>query len=290
MEDFNDFLKGKGYAEATIIEKQLIIKKIRKQYRNLDSLNYQQILNLVKKLKPTYSIPSVNNQIRSLQDYYNFLIETGKRVDNPCQTLRIKTPPKKAVIQLLSADELEDLYYSYSTESKTKGYKTAIKYRNKVMLGLMIHQGLGTSSLKCLDVEHLDIRKGEIYVPSGSTLNERMLKLHSSQILLMQDYLQFHHETIVNHIKANKDKLFPLGNKTKFSSITKLLFKELRLINYKVQSLHHIRASVIGNWLKQYNLRKTQIMAGHRTISSTEHYLQDNLENLHQAIEAFHPF
>lgn len=149
---------------------------------------------------------------------------------------------------------------------------------------------LGTSSLKNIELEHLDIRKGEIYIPSGTTLNARTLKLHSSQILIMQDYLQFHHETIVNHIKTNEHKLFPLGEKTKFSSITKMLYKELKLINYKVQSLHHIRASVIGNWLKQHNLRKVQIMAGHRTISSTEHYLQDNLENLHKAIETFHPF
>jgi len=30
-------------------------------------------------------------------------------------------------------------------------------------------------------------------------------------------------------------------------------------------------------------------MAGHRYISSTERYVQDDLENLHEMIESFHP-
>jgi len=37
-------------------------------------------------------------------------------------------------------------------------------------------------------------------------------------------------------------------------------------------------------------LRKTQVFAGHRYISSTEKYQQDDLENLHKTINTFHPF
>ena len=49
------------------------------------------------------------------------------------------------------------------------------------------------------------------------------------------------------------------------------------------------RASVITNWLGHYNLRKVQYLAGHRYISSTERYLQDDLENLHEIVNNFHP-
>lgn len=50
-----------------------------------------------------------------------------------------------------------------------------------------------------------------------------------------------------------------------------------------------IRASVIVKWLKQYNLRKAQYMAGHRYVSSTEKYLQNEVEGLKQKIEQYHP-
>ncbi len=85
----------------------------------------------------------------------------------------------------------------------------------------MVYQGLGTNSLKLLELEYLDVRLGKIYIPSGTILNARTLPLQPSQILLMQESVQIHHEIIANFIKANEHKLFPIGNKTKFSSILK---------------------------------------------------------------------
>jgi len=67
------------------------------------------------------------------------------------------------------------------------------------------------------------------------------------------------------------------------------LFKKLRRINLNVKDAKQIRASVITHWLKTHNIREVQVMAGHRYISSTERYVQDNLENLHEMIETLHP-
>lgn len=44
-----------------------------------------------------------------------------------------------------------------------------------------------------------------------------------------------------------------------------------------------------SSWLTQYNIREVQYMAGHRYISSTERYVQDDLENLQEIIESLHP-
>ncbi|HAV54320.1 MAG TPA: integrase [Aequorivita sp.] len=63
----------------------------------------------------------------------------------------------------------------------------------------------------------------------------------------------------------------------------------MRALNLRVKDSKQIRASVITHWLKHYNIRKVQYMAGHRYISSTERYVQDNLEDLHEMIENLHP-
>ena len=60
-------------------------------------------------------------------------------------------------------------------------------------------------------------------------------------------------------------------------------------INYTIKNAQQIRASVISNWLKDYNIREVQYMAGHQYISSTERYLQDDLEGLQEMIEKLHP-
>lgn len=56
-----------------------------------------------------------------------------------------------------------------------------------------------------------------------------------------------------------------------------------------LNSLAQIRASVITSWLKNYNLREVQYMAGHKYVSSIERYRTDNLEDLQKELEKYHP-
>ncbi|QYS85986.1 hypothetical protein JJC03_13225 [Flavobacterium oreochromis] len=96
--------------------------------------------------------------------------------------------------------------------------------------------------------------------------------------------------SIATNQQLTTDNLFTsnYGN-TNISNVLKKLSDELKLINYNYQNAIQIRNSVIVNWLKQNNLRKTQYLAGDRYISSTERYQQDNLEELHEMINTFHP-
>jgi integrase/recombinase XerD len=67
------------------------------------------------------------------------------------------------------------------------------------------------------------------------------------------------------------------------------LMQQLRTQEPKILSMHHIRASVIVKWLRQYNLREVQYLAGHRNISATEHYKQNEMEGLSEEVNQFHP-
>jgi hypothetical protein len=46
---------------------------------------------------------------------------------------------------------------------------------------------------------------------------------------------------------------------------------------------------VISIWTKEYNLLKTQIMSGHRFVSSAENYKKNDLTTLQKDLEDFHP-
>ena len=69
-----------------------------------------------------------------------------------------------------------------------------------------------------------------------------------------------------------------------------MLLVHLKKMNSKIKATEQLRASVIVHWLKLYNLRKVQIMAGHRYISTTEGYKANNLEDLKEDIKNYHPF
>lgn len=70
--------------------------------------------------------------------------------------------------------------------------------------------------------------------------------------------------------------------------MTQLMIK-VRKINPSVQNAKQIRASVITKWVKMYNLREVQYLAGHRYISGTEGYLQNDMEGQKKEVQQYHP-
>ena len=63
----------------------------------------------------------------------------------------------------------------------------------------------------------------------------------------------------------------------------------LRQLCPRYRNFIQVRASVITCWIKQHGLRKAQYLAGHRYISSTEHYLHNDFEQLQNDLDLFHP-
>ena len=67
------------------------------------------------------------------------------------------------------------------------------------------------------------------------------------------------------------------------------MMKPLKAKHEQLLNVKQIRTSVIVKWLKQYNLREVQYKAGHRYISTTESYQQNDIEGLKEEVNQFHP-
>lgn len=259
-----------------------------------ETIDYKIFLKYIEELKQTgIKIRTLKTYIGNLKIYFNYLQEENYRADNPITNINIKGTVKTVLGNLLTADELEDLYYSYETKDNDLARK-----RNKIIIGLLVYQGLQTKELHNLKEEHIELYKGKIHIPESTKTNARTLELKPWQLI---DFIEYIKE-IKPQLLANTKNLLPFthnpspeqlffsnyGN-TNISNVLKKISQELKLINYNYQNAIQIRNSVIVNWLKQYNLRKTQYLAGHRYISSTERYQQDNLEELHEMVNTFHP-
>jgi len=252
-------------------------------------IDYKTLLKYIKYLQSKdWKAETVNNQIRGINYYFEYLVNENIRADNPAEDLKVKRERTKVLSNLLSSDELEDLYYSFETENINDFYFTATAKRNKVIVGLIVYQALNSTTLAKLQIEHLELYKGKIYVPSTRKSNNRTLILKSWQVIEMMEYINEYRPKIQKHINLYDDTLFPL-NTNQFNSILGSVTKKLKRINHKIINANQLRASVITNWLNMYNIREVQEMCGHKYIGSTERYKQDNLENLQEAIKEFHP-
>src|SRR5690606_14559694 len=116
------------------------------------------------------------------------------------------------------------------------------------------------------------------------------LKLESLQVLDLMEYVMKVREELLEINQKKSEQLFisSSGNNN-LQNTLQLMIKKLGEMNGKVTSAKQIRASVIIYWLKNYNLREVQYMAGHRYVSSTENYLINDMEDLTDDITKYHP-
>ena len=287
MNNFITYLEKNGYSTKTFPTFQRAIVRIDtwmiKFGTTRESIDYKTILKYIEQLKKTgIKTNTLQSYIGSLKVYFRYLQQENYRTDNPIENINIKGKVKTVLGQLLTAEELEDLYYSYETKEDDLTRK-----RNKIIIGLLVYQGLHTTELQHLKEEHVELYKGKIHIPQTARTNGRTLELKPWQLMEFMEYIQKVKPQIV---PESEESLFTssYGN-SNLSNVLKRISEELKLINYNYQNAIQIRNSVIVNWLKSNNLRKTQYLAGHRYISSTERYQQDNLEELHEMINNFHP-
>ena len=292
MSDYRTYLQEQGYSETTITgnEKQIeLFKKwCKRNHTSPIEIDYKKSLKYIKYLtRKGTTKKTINHRLRSVKIYFDYLIDEAFRVDNPIENTTIKGVKRNVNYNLLEAEELEDLYYSFETDNHQEDYHKYTLKRAKVIIGLIVYQGLNTTDLGNLKIEHLQLSKGKIYIPSTKRSNARELELKPWQIMEFIDYTNEVRPTIQNKIANHSQQLF--NTNARFNAIVYHIFKKLKKYNQKTENIKQVRASVITNWLGQYNLRKVQYLAGHRYISSTERYLQDDLENLHEIVNNFHP-
>jgi integrase/recombinase XerD len=238
---------------------------------NLDAatLTYTELLDYIRWLQDSgKNKGTVSNQLCVVRHYMNHLIAEQRRNDNPAAGVFIRGIIRKLPSGLLSNEELKLLYQQYVVQLHVQDYK-------KILLGLLIFQGLTLGELARLRTRDIRLQEGKIFIRGTARSNERLLPLHVHQMLWLKKYLD---------TGGFKDDVSTsLGNRIQY------MFGQLRRLNKKVINAKQIRSSVITEWLKQHHLRQVQYMAGHKYVSSTERYQLNHLDDLKTALQEHHP-
>ena len=245
---------------------------------------YPDLLNFVKHckergLKPDY----IMKLLGVVRHYFNFLKYTKQIKTNPANGLYIRGKQRRIPHDLLTPEQLEEMYNSFNQ-------KGLAGKRNKIMLGLMIYQGLNTQELELLEPEHLKLREGKIMVPGTARSNRRILKLEAHQMIDLQEYASKTRLLIMEIAEKEADKLFiSTGNSNTLRGSIDKLIRNLRKDYKYFINAQQIRQSRLSIWVKQYDVRQAQYMSGHKYVSSTERYQSTNLEDLQKELEKHHP-
>lgn len=292
----NEYLENK-YSKSTLNSNLYNIKKFTDYYgKRSEKATYKEVLEYIAYLRKHHDLSpkTLRHRLYAVKIYFNYLLETGKRKDHPCSELYLKDKISKQieVDNLYSPETLENFLESYQIKRKTY-----LLNRNKIIISLLIYQGLTVNEIVSLEVENIDLDKGEIFIKGQSQVTsksprKRTLPLQAKQILLILNYLEKDRKKLLRYSKQKPmDTAFILsqyGKKMNPHGISKTI-NENRKESERIPPIK-IRQSVIANLLKKENdTRIVQVFAGHKKASTTIQYKQSELEVLHKAINEYHP-
>ena len=302
LQAFGAYLQKQGYKPVTIRQKLnytgLYLQWLESQHLIPQDVRYTDLLSLVDHLRDSgKSAKHVNTIVLALRHYYEYLKETAKATANPASNLYLRGIRRKIPAGILSYETLQQLYDQYPvTDHRTS--------RNHVILGLTIYQGLTSGELHRLTLHHVKLKEGKLQVPGDSQSHGRTLELKAFQVIELQEYINRVRPAILMEADTPKpcgrvarktqvsepDRLFTSVNGSRdLKNSLHHLFRFIQKLNPEIKSAGQIRQSVIVHWLKSYNLRQVQYMAGHRWVSSTERYSLNHLEGLQAELQKYHP-
>ena len=288
-EEIARYLQSRYRPETVTLYKREINNFL--QYtRQAERANYSAIMQYIGALREqSIGISRIQMALQAIKQYYHCLLQSGKRNDHPCRYITLKDKPGKGI-------QLQDLFTEQELEllSERKERFKIMEIRNRVLLSLLLCQGLTTGELTQLTVNDIDLEEGVIYIKGTTLTNSRTLGLKPKQIMLLHQYLRETRPKLLSRSKNKKPDneliLTWRGNSEKGEGIHYLISTCKKLFPERNLNPRTIRQSVITNLLKQgKDVRIVQEYAGHKSPDTTEKYKQSDTEQLQQAVNKHHP-
>ena len=285
METFRRYLEGQGLSPNTVATYTAgaarLVRWLEAEGIEPSEATYRDLLAWLRSLD--VSPGRRNGLLTAARHYLSFLIEQGERSDNPARGLVVGGQRRRLPHDLLTAEQLDELYRSYAGGSP-------VRERNRAMLGLLIYQALHVHELSLLTPTDVDAEAGHVTVPASRIAAGRVIWLDGRQVLNLHRYAAEARPALLAATGKQTSKLFTsAGNSDRLANALAHLMRELRGRHEWFRDARQLRASRIALWLRTGHLREVQERAGHRYVSSTERYEAEGLDRLRAAMAKHHP-
>ena len=221
---------------------------------------------------------SVARNLSSLKAFHNYLILKDITKDNPCE--KIETPKFiKSIPSSLSEIQIEKLL-------DAPDEKTFIGLRDKTMIETLYSCGLRISELLSLNNKQINDNYIIIF---GKGKKERIVPLLPEIKIKITEWIEWKHK----NFNYDNDALFisRLGKRLSSRYVQKLIEKLRKQLdldkNFTPHALRHSFATQL--LMNGVDLRTLQMMLGHSSLSTTQHYLKVTNKFVENVYKKTHP-
>lgn len=222
---------------------------------------------------------SINRKLSSLKSFYKFLLKTEQVQSSPMQKLKsLKTP--KSLSTPFSIKEVENVINSLdSTDFKSS--------RQALIIELLYATGMRRAELISLKENDVDLVKQQLKI-NGKRNKQRIVPLYDKVCACLKNYLQFKIRegyTHVNLFVTEQGK--PLYPSLVYNVVNEAFSKFSSKSKTSPHILRHTFATHLLNQGSDLNAIKE--LLGHESLSSTEVYTHNSIEQLKQSYHQNHP-
>jgi integrase/recombinase XerD len=282
--EFKIYLQRQDYTKRTIESYESTLENIKRLNNrkglDIEEYTYSELLEYIqRRQRMQVSVRTINGELNTLRRYFDYLVLEGVKGDNPATSVVVKGAKRNKLYNLLAQEKLDVMY-------KNQGTSTPKEIRDKVILGLLIYQGLSIEELKRINTFNIDLEEGVITIPEGNKSNGRVVVLLSKQLMPLLQYLEGKRQQL-NIVKANRLNKLILseGSDDQITASLATIKKKLKKAYPEFENWQQIRTSVITHRLTTANLRQQQYYFGFKYIDSIECYLEQSVDDLREELD-----
>ena len=296
IQQFLEDLKIRNYAERTVTDygyhlKYWVKYLIEKEIKDLRSVTVHHIADYQRWIyyQPTKrgGIRSVYNQntiLAVVKSFYRYLHREGIVEEDPAISVKLAREPERLPRVILTVKEANKIIDKVDTSK-------ALGHRDRTMLEVFYSTGIRRNELRNLRMDHVNLDEGLLYVHEGKGGHSRVTPLTKQAKDYLRSYMRDTRPQLIKEKEVDKLFVSYRGKPIDQHSTGDIVKKHAKKAGVKKNITCHIwRHSVSVHLLKNNaNLRHVQSLLGHKSLATTERYLQLSINDLKEAHRKFHP-
>ncbi len=226
------------------------------------------------------SVPTLNNEVRALRAFFNWLYRRGYTESHRLQDLK---PPRlpQTMVETLSDDEIAAMFASL-------GQSTVTDSRNTAILALFLDSGLRLSELAGLKVPDVHLEDQYVKV-MGKGSKERVVLVGKPAAGALGTYISQGRPRLLGGKKSPALFVNRYGARLPARRVQKIVAKYARNMDKRVHP-HMLRHTFATHLLDGgADLRTVQELLGHAQLSSTQIYTHVTKSQARKIYLSAHP-
>lgn len=235
-----------------------------------------------------YVRASMARRISELRSFFRFLVREGTLSHNPIESISSPKLPKR-LPRFLEQGEIQALL-------KVPDTRHPLGQRDRALLELLYAGGVRVSELVGLDVDAVDIGRGELRV-RGKGGKERIVLLGQPARRALKLYLDDGRQQAIKSARGGRRKssaffLNRSGQRLSARSVQMILERCARIAGIQKRVTPHLLRHTFATHLLGggADLRVVQELLGHASLQSTQVYTHVTQRRLREVYQKAHPF